>query len=224
MRSIDPPAQVAVWDLPVRLFHWTLVALTGFSWWSAEQKWLQWHMWSGSAILALLLFRLLWGLFGSSTARFATFVRGPLAVISYLRDMRGWSGIGHSPLAALSVLGLLAALFFQVVTGLFQLDSDDFVEGPLAHLVSIAAADRAHDLHRLGFDLLLVLVGLHVAAILVYRVALGKELVWPMVTGSAWAADGTEPMVPASTWRAGLLFALAVAIAAWVAAGAPPLG
>src|SRR5437868_14519349 len=85
-----------VWDLPTRIFHWLLAALILFSWWSVKNHHTDWHIWSGIAILTALIFRLLWGLFGSSTARFAAFVRGPAAVRD---DLSGrWTGIGHSPL------------------------------------------------------------------------------------------------------------------------------
>ncbi len=110
-------AGVRVWDLPTRLFHWVLAALIGFSWWSAEEHHTDWHMWSGFAVLTLLLFRLLWGFFGSSTARFANFVRGPRTVAGHLRDVRGWSGVGHSPIGALGVLTLLIMVAVQVGTG-----------------------------------------------------------------------------------------------------------
>ena len=96
------PQKIAIWDLPTRLFHWTLAALIAFSWWTAEEHHDDLHLYSGFAILSLLLFRILWGLVGSSTARFVNFVRGPRAVSGYLRG--SWAGIGHNPLGALSVI------------------------------------------------------------------------------------------------------------------------
>jgi len=101
-----------VWDLPVRLVHWTLAGLIAFSWWSVNNHHTDWHIWSGCAILTLLIFRFLWGFVGSSTARFSSFVRGPGAVRDYLRGR--WSGIGHTPLGALSVLALFGAIAVQV--------------------------------------------------------------------------------------------------------------
>lgn len=215
---------MAVWDRPVRLFHWALVALLGFSWWSAENGHLDWHMWSGFAVLTLLVFRILWGVFGSSTARFANFVRGPKAVIAYVRDMRGWAPVGHTPLGAISVLALLIALKFQVVTGLVQTDNDGLVEGPLAHLVSFQASEAARDMHELVFNILLVLVGLHVAAILFYRIVLGKNLAGPMITGETAVDADTEPMRPGRWWVALLCLVAALAFTRWIIAGAPPFG
>ena len=108
-----------IWDLPTRLFHWLLVALIALSWWSAEYHQDELHIWLGMAVLSLLIFRLLWGFVGGSTARFANFIRGPRAVFGYLRG--GWRGIGHNPLGALSVVALLAMAGIQVVLGLFIL-------------------------------------------------------------------------------------------------------
>ena len=215
-------ASVRVWDLPTRLFHWLIVALVAFSWWSAEEGPIEWHMWSGFAILTLLLFRLLWGLFGSSTARFANFIRGPRAIAGYLSDMRGWRPVGHTPIGALSVLALLAVLLVQVGTGLIQIDSTDFVEGPLSNLVSFETAEAAHDVHEWTFNLLLVLIGLHVAATLLYRLVLGKKLVGPMITGRAAIESEVEPMRPGKWWVALLCLLVSLAITRWIVAGAPP--
>jgi cytochrome b len=213
-----------VWDLPTRAFHWLLAALIGFSWWSAEEDELEWHIWSGYAVLGFVLFRLLWGLFGSSTARFTNFVRGPGAVIGYVRDSRSWKPIGHTPLGALSVVALLGLTLLQVVTGLVNSDDDGLVEGSLAPLVSGDLSDLAHDLHELLFDVLLVFIGLHVAAILFYRLVHGKRLVGPMISGRGPVDAGTEPMRPGRWWAALLCLVAALGITRWVVAGAPPFG
>lgn len=223
-RTIRQSGQVPVWDLPVRLFHWALVVLIAFSWWSGKNEHLDWHMWSGLAVLTLLIFRLLWGVFGSSTARFANFVRGPKALLAYLRDMRGWQPVGHTPLGAISVLVLLIALKVQVVTGLVQTDDDGLAEGPLAHLVSFDTAEAANELHELTFNILLGLIGLHVAAILFFRLVLGKKLTKPMLTGRASIDAAAEPMRPGRWWSALLCLVAAMAVTRWIVAGAPPFG
>ena len=89
-----------VWDLPTRLFHWLIVLLVGFSWWSAETGNMDWHYRSGLTALVLLVFRLLWGFIGGSTARFSQFLRSPGAVITYLREPAGPLRGGHNPLPA----------------------------------------------------------------------------------------------------------------------------
>jgi cytochrome b len=214
---------IAVWDLPTRLFHWGVVVLIGTSWWSAENAFEPWHFWSGYALLFLLLFRILWGFVGSSTARFSAFLRGPADLIRYLRS-GSWPLAGHSPLGALSVVALLLALAVQVATGLVQVDTEDFVEGPLSNLVSFEIAETAHEVHVASFNVLLALIGLHIAAIFFYRFVLGRGLVGPMISGRARLERGVAPMTPAPAWRAWACASTALALTLWVAAGAPPLG
>lgn len=214
-------APVRVWDLPTRLFHWALVALIAFSWWSGEEELTGWHMWSGYAVLALLVFRIVWGFVGSSTARFANFVTGPRTIAGYLRNVKGWAGVGHNPLGALSLVAILVILAVQVTTGLFQTDDDGLVEGPLAPLVGYDLAEAAHDLHETSFDVLLVLIGIHVAAILGYRLFLGKDLVGPMLSGRARLRAGIEPLRPAKPWAVLVSVLLAAALTAWIVNGLP---
>ena len=213
-----------VWDFPTRLFHWTLVALIAFSWWSAEEEHLDWLIWSGIAVLTLLVFRILWGFVGSSTARFANFVRGPRGIVDYLRDMKGWRPVGHTPLGALSVLAMVGAIAVQVGLGLFAIDKDGLHEGPLAYLISFDAAEGVADFHEDWFNVILVLIGLHVAALLFYRLALGKKLIGPMLTGRCAIDEHTEPMRPGKAWVALLCLLIAIAFSRWVLAGVPPLG
>jgi cytochrome b len=211
-----------VWDLPTRLFHWLLVVLIPFSWWTAENRQTELHIWSGIAILTLLLFRLLWGFFGSSTARFVSFLRGPRAVLGYVRASWSWRAVGHNPLGALSVIAMLLVLVAQVSLGLINSDEDGLVEGPLARHVSIETTEWAHGLHDTLFDVLLVLIAIHVAAILFYRIFLGRRLTKPMITGRAEISPGTEPMRPGKWWVALLCLVTALGFSRWIVAGAPP--
>jgi len=208
-----------VWDLPVRLVHWLVAGLILFSWWSVHNHHTDWHIWSGCAILTLLIFRILWGFFGSSTARFANFVRGPRAIGDFVRGR--WTGIGHNPLGALSVIVLLLALFVQVGLGLIAEDEDGLYAGPLYRLVSSDTSDKARDLHELWFNIILGLVLLHVAAIVLYRVR-GKHLTKPMITGRALLDSGVRPMRPGKWWAALICLAVALVIVRRIVAGPPP--
>jgi len=208
--------------LPVRLVHWLLAALIAFSWWSVHNHHTDWHIWSGIAILTLLLFRLLWGLVGSSTARFASFVRGPRAIAAYLRGE--WSGAGHTPLGALSVVAMFLAVAVQVSLGLISEDEDGLYAGPLSALVSIDASDKARDIHEFWFEyVILPLIVLHVAAILFYRLR-GRRLTKAMITGRGQIPPGTEPLRRGKWWVALICLALALGVSRWVVAGAPPFG
>ena len=204
-------AKQPVWDLPVRLFHWLLVGLIGLSWWTAKNDQLEIHLYSGYAILTLIIFRVLWGVFGSSTAQFRNLLHRPSAIVAYIRDSRAWKAIGHSPLGALSVLAMLVVLKLQVATGLLNADDDGLTEGPLYMKVSEAAADFAHEAHELLFKLLLTLIALHVAAILFYHVVQKKNLVGPMITGKAEVDPAAEPMRPGKWWIALLCLIAAIA-------------
>ena len=228
-RSTDPaPLGVtavrgAVWDLPVRLFHWSLAVLVAFSWWSAKNDHLDWHVWSGLAVLTLLVFRLLWGVFGSSTARWGGLFHRPGKIVAYVRNSATWKAIGHSPLGALSVLAMLVVLKLQIATGLLNADDDGLVEGPLAHAVSLETSDFAHDFHETLFNVLLALIALHVLAILYYRWR-GRDLIGPMVSGKGEVPEGAEPMRPGKWWVALLCLVAALAFTRWIFAGAPPFG
>ena len=208
-----------LWDLPIRLFHWLLAALILFSWWTVKNHHTGWHIWSGCGILTLLIFRLLWGFVGSSTARWASFVRGPRAVREYLRG--NWTGIGHTPLGALSVLALLAAVAVQVGLGLFSEDEDGLYFGPLSRLISTDTSDSVRDVHELWFNVVLGLIVLHVAAILVYRLR-GRHLTKPMITGKAVLDSAAQRMKPGKWWVALICLAAGIGITRWIVAGAPP--
>ncbi len=206
--------KLLVWDLPLRLFHWSLVLLVASSLVSAKigGNAMQAHMLSGYAILALLLFRLLWGFLGSTHARFASFVRSPLAVIAYLSAIKRKDAehhLGHNPAGAWSVIFMLLALLAQVATGLFAND-DIATEGPLAKLASKALSDSITSMHHLNAKLLLALIGLHLAAIAFYFIYKRENLVRPMLTGfkeSAVAADSAAQK-PGRIWLAVLLLAV----------------
>ncbi len=210
-----------VWDLPVRMVHWLLVILVTFSWWSVHNNHTDWHIWSGIAILTLLVFRFLWGFFGSSTARWTSFVRGPRTVANYLRGK--WTGIGHTPLGGLSVVALFAALAIQAGLGVFAEDEDGLYLGPLSRLVDSETSDRIRDFHEFWFNIVLTVVVLHVAAIIFYRFR-GQKLTKPMVTGKAELPPGVAPMRRGKWWAAIICLAVAFAVARWVVAGAPPFG
>lgn len=171
-----------VWDLPVRLFHWALVLLIAFSWWSGENHDMERHRLSGYAILALLLFRVFWGFAGSRTARFAQFVRSPRVVRAYVGG-QFQGGDGHNPLGGWSVVAMLALLLAQVVAGLFAVDVDGFESGPLADWISFDGGRLASEIHEALFKLTLAIIALHIAAIGFYLLVKRQNLVLPMITG-----------------------------------------
>lgn len=217
---------VKVWDLPVRACHWSFAALLPLLWWTAENGEMGWHKRIGIVLLALLVFRIFWGFFGSSTARFSSFLKGPGAVLHYVRgthDPHGGPAIGHNPVGGWSTVLLLGAMFSQTVMGLFAGDPFDGSTGPLNRLVSVDIADLLTNGHELFFYALAALIGIHIAAIAFYLTIKKDNLVTPMVTGRAEAKHGAPGITPAPGARAVACFVLAAALAIWIWFGSPPL-
>jgi cytochrome b len=214
--------RIRVWDLPIRIFHWALVALVVFSFMTGKigGSWLEWHMKSGYAILALLLFRLAWGFVGSDTARFSQFVRGPRAAFAYARETfasRPAGLIGHNPLGGWMVLLLIALLLVQATAGLF-VDDEISTQGPLAGKVSNAVVARMTAIHYHNGWILVSATVLHIAAIAYYGFALKTDLVSPMFSGWAAVTAGTRPAQPVhrSSLAAAVLLAVAAGFVYWL--------
>lgn len=210
-----------IWDLPTRLVHWLIVFLVCFSWWTAEERHMQWHYWSGLTLLGLLVFRIYWGFAGPETSRFASFIKGPREVLKYAsRLLRGdyKPGFGHNPLGAISVLAILLALSAQVGLGLFASDTDGLESGPLSRYVSYEFSRSAGELHEDAFKILLVLIGLHILAIGFYLAVKKINLIGPMVTGRRTADEPEGPptgIAGAPAWRVAIGAAASI-LAVWL--------
>lgn len=208
-----------VWDVPTRLFHWTLVVLIATSWITGEHggDWLRYHFWSGYTILTLVLFRVAWGLVGSTHARFSSFVRGIPSALHHLRELLRpgpTSDIGHNAIGGWMVVLLLLALALQTATGLFA-DNDIDTTGPLGDLVSGSLRSRLTTIHKYNFELILILVGIHVLAVLAYWLIKRQNLILPMFTGRK---HGLPATAAGSTAHPALAAALLIGAAAVVAA------
>lgn len=174
-----------IWDLPTRIFHWALLGcivglvVTGKTGGNA----MQWHLQLGHAVLALLLFRMLWGLVGGHWSRFASFLYSPRRTLDYLKNRQQTATPGHSPIGALSVFALLGTLFLQVGTGLFADDEIAF-SGSLSRFVSGDAVSWATWVHKdIGLYILLGLIVVHLLAIAFYTLVRKHALVAAMVHG-----------------------------------------
>jgi cytochrome b len=216
--------RVRIWDLPTRLFHWLIVALFGFSWWTAANDHIDWHKLSGYGILVLLLFRLYWGVAGSTTSRFAAFLRGPRDILAYGTGLFRRSGppnFGHNPMGGWSVVVLLVLLLGQALLGLFAVDVDGLEPGPFGNLVSFELGRRIAHWHGKLFNILLVFSGLHVLAVAFYLLYRRENLISAMIVGTKRiATDAAMPnlrFVP--IWWALPGLAVAAAIIAWIAFG-----
>jgi cytochrome b len=206
--------KIEIWDLPLRLFHWLLVlsvlsaVITG----ELGGNLIDGHGRIGVLIMGLLVFRIVWGFVGTAHARFANFFPTPTRIGAYLKGQ--WQGHGHNPLGALSVMALLCVSAILVVTGLFANDDIAF-QGPLFNLITKQLSDKLSGLHKLAFNLLALLVALHIVAIIFYAGVRKNNLVLPMMTGKKVVPK--DHAVPVSSVRIGrLLAALTVSgVAMW---------
>ncbi len=207
----------------MRIVHWSFVALLPALWWTAETRQMDLHFTLGLTMLGLVVFRLVWGVFGSSTARFTQFVKGPGAVLRYLKTPDDAPHIGHNPLGALSVVALLALLGLQVGLGLFAQDTDAVSSGPLNHLVPSWETARAiSTAHGIVFNVLLAMIVVHLAAIAFYRFVRKNDLVTPMISGRLTVAAGTAQPKLGSWIKAAGVAIIAATLAIWISYGMAP--
>jgi len=221
MTEVPTPSRtrVRVWDVPTRLVHWLMALLFAVSWWTGETGRMDYHRYSGYLLLGLVSFRIYWGLFGSSTARFGQFLRGPRTIVNYLRGR--WSeSPGHNPLGALSVVALLFLMCAQITLGLFAVDVDGIESGPLSTYVSFEVGRNCAGLHHMVFNLLLLLVAIHLVAVLFYVLVKKQDLLGAMWNGSrAYDGDSVQPVKSVSARRfiAGVVLA---SVLTWLVARA----
>jgi cytochrome b len=228
------PKQVKVWDLPTRLFHWALAALVLLSYLTGELGGFDFvmpvtndlianmtvHMYSGLAILTLVLFRVVWGFLGSTTARFSDFVAGPGAIFRYLGGLTQKAvkfTAGHNPAGGAMVVLILLLLLVQAGTGLFAKEDDFFgVAGPLNGLISEDAAKIITNRHKQVWEIIEVLVIVHIAANVFYWLALKQNLIVAMFTGKKPLPPGaTAPTLRFARTRTAILTLIAAAAVVW---------
>ena len=169
--------RILVWDLPVRIFHWSLALSFAVAYLSSEsERWQLVHIASGYVLAALIIFRLIWGFVGSRYARFSEFVRGPAAIRDYLLGLlrlRPPHYTGHNPAGALAVLALLTLGLLTAASGWANLNE---IGGELANRL-------LEELHEGAAAIMLAVVGIHVAAVLLTSVLHRENLVAAMISG-----------------------------------------
>ena len=201
---------ISLWDVSTRLTHWLFVCLVACSWWTEEIGEMDWHAWSGYALLTLIVFRLYWGFVGSSSARFGSFIVGPGALKVYAQELFRTKSrkpaLGHNPIGGWSVMAMLILMLLQIGLGLFAVDVDGIESGPLSYYVSFDLGRDIADWHELAFNALLVFIAIHISAIVFYLVFKKMNLITPMVTGRTQvsAEDSTPADYPTFVplWRA----------------------
>jgi len=199
-----------LWDLPTRIFHWTIVCCVSLAWWSAEAENYDLHQWLGYTVIVLVISRFIWGILGSRHSRFTDFLVGPGKLWAYLRG-RGSASVGHNPLGGWSVLALLLLLLTQAGSGLFNTDEILF-SGPLSAWADTSFREAMGEVHEVAFNVLLGFIGLHVLAVFYYQLRLKQPLLQAMIKGSAPNREGQ--LAPAPWWQA-LAILIVVALCLW---------
>ena len=218
-----------VWDVPTRFIHWCFPVCIGLLWWTGETGRMEWHSYVGYTLVVLVATRFAWGFVGSFHSRFRNFVRGPGAVMSYLRGTpaRSLEGVivpastaesgsnsatvGHNPLGAYSTLALLSVVLLQGVSGMFSIDDVAF-DGPLAYYFEGDYIDLASQWHDIGWNVLQVLVALHLAAVAWYQLKKGQPLIQTMWFGSRPGRE--SEYTPVGIGRAIVVVAVLIAVLA----------
>lgn len=213
-----------IWDMPTRLFHWLLVASIVAQYFTAEvlDNAIQWHFYIGYFTLGLILFRVIWGFVGTTYAKFSQFVHGPKATLNYAKTLTNKNSTphaGHNPMGAWMVLALLSLIALQAVSGLFISD-DIFSDGPYFSAVSESTQSTMSFIHHNVFNVIIIAVALHIAAIVFYAVFKKQRLVPAMVHGKKAT---TAPGISSSKLLVALVVALLVAgVVYYVVEVAPP--
>lgn len=218
--------QALIWDLPTRIFHWSLATCFFGAWITHEMEasgfWL--HTIFGYSALVLVLWRLGWGYIGTRYALFRNFIAGPRSTLAYLRAEASDPStiqVGHSPTGGWAIIAMLALIGLQACSGLLN-GGELLMEGPWFHAVPGWAKDFAHEFHELNFNILLGLVGLHLAAILFYAVKRKRNLLPAMITGYSKAGGDSQGVGSHRLLPALLLLALAALIVWTIVSLAPP--
>jgi cytochrome b len=208
-----------IWDVSVRLFHWLTIILLVAAYVTWRLNWMFWHAYAGIAVFALVVFRLLWGFFGSETARFARFLTAPSVAAHQLvhlfrREPDRW--IGHNPAGGWMVVLLLALLLAEALTGIY-VDNDIADVGPFTELAPAAVANFITTLHDIIWQALLTAVALHLLAVAAYWAAKRQNLLLPMITGYKPMPSGVRPPTQAGPLRALMLLGCGTLVAAALA-------
>lgn len=217
---------IPVWDLPMRLFHWSLVIAVFYSWFSIEVlENMQQHFYAGYTVLTLLLFRLVWGLIGPGYARFRSFIFTFREIGGYAKTLlsrsqlsKGTTYIGHNPLGGVSALVMIGLLLAQAVLGLFS--SDDYYFGPLSGLIDTGTIALTSQLHSVNSNVVFSMIGLHIAAIAYYKFSKKQDLTKAMITGRRLFSEpvtGDEGWRPLSNLLALITLFICIVAVVWLA-------
>ena len=187
--------KVQVWDFAVRFFHWSQLLLLIGLWYTGEEGMMAQHQLLAYSLLALIIARLYWGVFGNKAARFSTFAAKPATALRYLK--RPVAVNGHNPASFYMIVLLLALLLLQLLTGMATFDNSYISDGPLVNVLPASWVDIASDWHKLNFDLLVIALLVHIVAAIWHSIRV-HNVIGTMLTGKDSALD--KPELLRSSW------------------------
>ncbi|MFK7859764.1 MAG: cytochrome b/b6 domain-containing protein [Granulosicoccus sp.] len=202
---------IAIWDVWIRLFHWTLAASVGFLLYTGltGDLFFDWHRDIGELVLLLIVFRLVWGVIGSSNARLIRLFRSPVEGVDHIRHFAKREvplEREHNAAGAWAVIAMILMLGTQAVTGLFIADEDEFVEGAFYGDVSSDLSDWMYRIHHINAELIQIILIVHIGMVLLYWLYAKRNLVLPMFTGKInWTSDTEPPSIVIRQWWIGAL-------------------
>lgn len=214
---------IKIWDIWIRLFHWTLSASVGFLLYSGltGDFFFDWHKNIGEFVLLLVTFRIAWGLIGSSNARLTQLFRSPSDGVEHIKHLaHGKVPLerGHNAAGSWAVLAMILMLGTQAVTGLFIADEDEFVEGVFYGDASSELSDLMYRVHHINAELIQIILILHIGMVILYAVYAKRNLVLPMITGKIhWTSESRPPAITIRQWWIGaIVFVSCVFIVGWI--------
>ena len=212
-----PTQRTLIWDIPTRVFHWSLAASFAVAWLTSEgDPWRSIHVFFGYLMLGLVLFRLGWGVAGSHFSRFATFWFGPRAALDYLKQVLARSAprhVGHNPTGSLAIYILLALTLLVASTGIVTLGGEE-QQGLAAGWLSFSQGKQLKEVHELAANLMLLVVLGHLAGVVLESLLHKENLARSMATGYKLADTGT-PQAKARPLVAALMLVGMLGFAGW---------
>jgi len=214
---------IDIWDIWIRLFHWTLAASVGFLLYTGltGDLFFDWHREMGEFVLLLIIFRIGWGVIGSSNVRLKRLFRSPAEGVEHIKHLARRQvpqEREHNAAGAWAVLAMILILGTQAVTGLFIADEDEFVEGALYGDISSSATDLMYRIHHINAEIIQIILILHIGMVLLYWIYARRNLVLPMLTGKIrWSSESEPPAISIGHWWAGgLLLIVCGAAVGWI--------
>ncbi|KKO45576.1 cytochrome B561 [Arsukibacterium ikkense] len=187
--------KIKVWDGAVRFFHWAMVLLVAGLWFSGSEGYIALHQLLAYCLAALLVSRIVWGLWGSETARFSQFAASPKAAIKYLGNAR--PVVGHNPASSYMIFTLLSLLLLQIISGLATFDNSYMNDGPLVAMLPASWVDLASSIHKFNIDIILMLVAVHIGFAL-WHSWRHDNVIKTLITGCIRISGGSQPQLRAS--------------------------